>query len=60
MTQQTNLILKHTKETLSLVRVMKDIYNSSVEDKELLTPKDINIILDLIIEKMEIIVNSFK
>lgn len=53
-------LLKHLKETLSITKMLKNAYNSSISDNELVTPKDVNIMLDVIIEKLNNLLNICK
>ncbi len=53
-------LLKHLKETLSITKMLKNAYNSSISDNEPVTPKDVNIMLDVIIEKLNNLLNICK
>ena len=53
-------LLKHLKETLSITKMLKNAYNSSISDDEPVTPKDVNIMLDVIIEKLNNLLNICK
>ena len=58
MNSDLNLIMKHAAEALSVTKMMKNAYNSAVVDNENISSADINIMLDLIIEKMNIMTSA--
>ncbi len=53
-------LLKHLKETLSITKMLKNTYNSAISDNEPVMPKDVNIMLDVIIEKLNVLLNICK
>ena len=58
MHSDLNLIMKHAAEALSVTKMMKNAYNSAITDKENISPADVNLMLDLIIEKINIMMTT--